>query len=304
MDTLIDGRQFSTYVFVTGDRDFTPMINSLRKRGTKVIGIGVRHTTSQGLVNACDEYIYYEDLLPAPPLPQEQLEPLLIQALEEALRNNKSGAVQASILKEELIALSGGLFNNQHYGESSFSKFLSRFPHLLTQERIGTTTLVRRNDTAPAQPELYKTYRSALKKGKLRIVAAEERLLILKNVVSALQRHQTLFWRSLIDEVFQHSGGNGRPISKNMVNDVLLVAREAQVIRTLKGSSLSTAPVLLALEGGRLFQEAVTCCDAAYLQAIRKLPEPFDLQQAALALYGRADAAIYLELYILPRLEN
>lgn len=302
MDTIIDGHQFSTYVFITGDRDFTPLIGSLRKRGKKVIGVGVRHTTSPSLVTACDEYIFYEDLVPTPPLTDVQLERLIADALNEVLGDSETGTVQASVLKEQMMDMSGGLFNNQHYGQSSFSKFLAHFPHLMTLERVGTTTYVRRTDAVPPRSDLYKVYRSALKKEKLRIIAAEERLLILKDIVSTLQRQNSLFWRSLIDEVFERLDGNGRKISKNMVNAVLLVAREANVIRTLKGSSLSTAPVLLALDQEKPFQEAVICCDAAYLQAIRKLPEPFDLQQAALALYDRADAAVYLQRYVLPRL--
>ena len=54
METLIDGHQYSTYVLMTGDRDFTPLVQSLRKRGKQVIGLGVRHTTSQSFANLCD----------------------------------------------------------------------------------------------------------------------------------------------------------------------------------------------------------------------------------------------------------
>ncbi len=302
MDTLVDGHHFSTYVFITGDRDFTPLINSLRKRGKRVIGVGVRHTASPSLVSACDDYLFYEDLVPAPPLSEAQLEQLIQQSLDEVLGNSETGSVQASVVKEKMMDLSSGLFNNQHYGETSFSKFLSRFPHLLTIERVETTTYVRRANVQPTPSDLYKTYRSALKKEKLRIVAAEERLPILKSIVAVLQQQKSYLWRSLINEVFQLQNRNGRKVSKNMVNAVLLVAREAQVVRTLKGSSLSTAPVLLAVSGEKAFQEAMLSCDAAYLQAIRKLPEPFDIRQAALALYDRADAAAYLERYVVPRL--
>jgi hypothetical protein len=203
-----------------------------------------------------------------------------------------------------MIALSGGLFNHQHYGGGSFSKFLARFSHLVSVQQTGTTTYISQTNAAPMRSGLYKAYRSALKKEKLRVVAAEARFPILSNIVSILQSQNTLVWRSLIDEVFERSANNGREISKNMVNAVLLVAREARVIRTLKGSTLSTAPVLLVLESEseKPFREAVIRCDVAYLRAIRALPEPFDLEQAALALYDNVNAAIYLERYVLPRL--
>ena len=50
MDTLVDGHQYSTYVLMSGDRDFPPLVQSLRKRGKHVIGVGIRHTSSESLV--------------------------------------------------------------------------------------------------------------------------------------------------------------------------------------------------------------------------------------------------------------
>ncbi len=66
-------------------------------------------------------------------------------------------------------------------------------------------------------------------------------------------------------------------------------------MRTLKGKTLSTAPVLLAIDGPKIYQEAVIRCDMAYLEAIRSLSEPFDLTEAALAIYERVDYAPYLK---------
>ena len=82
-----------------------------------------------------------------------------------------------------------------------------------------------------------------------------------------------------------------------------MLARRAGVIRTLKGRTLSTAPVLLALEGSRLFQESVIRCDMAYLDAIRALQEPFELEEAALAIYDQASYAPYLR-QLLARMEQ
>jgi hypothetical protein len=80
-----------------------------------------------------------------------------------------------------------------------------------------------------------------------------------------------------------------------MINDVLLVARQAEVIRTLRGKTLASAPILLQMSGERIFQDAVICVDKAYLEAILELPDPFELTQAALALYDSADFAPYLK---------
>jgi len=98
MDTLVDGHQYNTYVLVTGDRDFTPLVQSLRKRGKYVIGIGVKHTTSRSLVGLCDEYIYYEDLVPVPKLTETGVQDLLQKAMASLLVDGKT-RVRASILK-------------------------------------------------------------------------------------------------------------------------------------------------------------------------------------------------------------
>ena len=52
--------------------------------------------------------------------------------------------------------------------------------------------------------------------------------------------------------------------------------------------------MLLALEGPKMFQESVIRCDMTYLDAIRALPEPFDVEEAALAIYDQAAYASYL----------
>ena len=87
-----------------------------------------------------------------------------------------------------------------------------------------------------------------------------------------------------------------------MINAIVVLARRAGVVRTLKGRTLATAPVLLALEGDRLYQESVIRCDMVYLEAIQALTEPFDLTEAALALYDQAAYAPYLK-HLLTRIE-
>ena len=92
--------------------------------------------------------------------------------------------------------------------------------------------------------------------------------------------------------------GNGRKISKNAINAVLLVARQAQVIHTLKDKSLSTAPVLLEIKGAKAYQEAVMRCDAVYVKEILDLPEEFDEAEAALSLYYEQRYSNYIKTLI------
>ena len=302
MDTLVDGQQYSTYVLVTGDRDFLPLIHALRRRGKHVIGIGLKHTTSDSLMGLCDEYVYYEDLLPAPPLTEAEAEALLTKAIDGLLVGDER--VRASVVKERMIELSGGQFGRLQYTDTSFSKFLSRYPGRLLVEKDGTTAYVRRavQPVAP-RPELFRRYRSALKKQKLRIVPPRTRLVILKDLIETLQQQDSIEWRDLVDRLaVLHPGEEDAEASRNMINAIIVLARRGGVVRTLKGRTLATAPVLLALEGDRIYQESVVRCDMAYLEAIRSLVEPFDLEEAALALYDQAGYAPYLK-HLLTRLE-
>jgi len=302
MDTLVDGQQYTTYVLVTGDRDFLPLIHALRRRGKHVIGVGLRNTTSESLMSLCDEYVYYEELLPAPPLSDGEAEGLLTQAIDSLLIDDER--VRASVVKERMIELSGGQFGRFQYSDTSFSKFLNRYPSRIIVEKDGTTTYIRRV-AQPVAPrvELFRRYRSALKKQKLRIVPPRTRLVVLKDLIATLQKEDGLEWRDLVDRLAKlHPSEGDAEASRNMINAIIVLARRAGVVRTLKGRTLATAPVLLALEGDRLYQESVIRCDMVYLEAIRGLTEPFDLTEAALALYDQAAYAPYLK-HLLTRIE-
>lgn len=296
MDTLVDGHQYNTYVLITGDRDFTPLVQSLRKRGKRVIGVGVKHTASRSFVSLCDEYVFYEELVPMPKLTEDGGKELLIKALGQLLIDGKV-KVRASILKEQMKLLSRNTFDQSKYGNSSFRKFLEKFPDVVQVEQDGTTIYVSypRKKGMPAR-DLYKQYRSGFKKEKFRIVPSTIRLLVLKDLIRLLAEHADLHWRQSIDMLSSTYKERGREVSKNMINDVLLVAREGQVIRTLKGKSLATAPIRLQLDGESMFQEAVIRCDAAYLAGILELDMPFDIEEVALALYDSPKYVAYLKM--------
>jgi uncharacterized LabA/DUF88 family protein len=302
MDTLVDGQEYSTYVLVTGDRDFMPLIHALRRRGKHVIGIGLKHTTSESLMRLCDEYVYYEDMLPAPPLSEPEVDALLARAIGGLLAGGER--VRASVLKERMIELSGGQFGRFQYSDTSFSKFLSRHTNLIKIEKEGTTTYVRRAVEPTAQTELFRRYRTALKKQKMRVVPPRVRMVILKDMLDILQKEDGLEWRELIDRLAERQPAvESSEASRNLINAMIVLARRAGVVRTLKGKTLSTAPVLLAIEGPKMFQESVVRCDMVYLDAIRALPEPFDLNEAALAIYEQPGYAPYLR-QVLARLED
>jgi hypothetical protein len=52
-----------TFVIISGDSDFSPLVAKLRENDKGVIGLGVKNSTSDLLMASCDEFIYYDDLV-------------------------------------------------------------------------------------------------------------------------------------------------------------------------------------------------------------------------------------------------
>jgi uncharacterized protein (TIGR00288 family) len=63
LDLCYTKEHVSTFVLVSGDSDFSPLVSKLRENNKKVVGVGVRNSTSDLLVSNCDEFIFYDDLI-------------------------------------------------------------------------------------------------------------------------------------------------------------------------------------------------------------------------------------------------
>src|SRR3989440_8039943 len=68
MDLAYSKEHIDTFVVVSGDSDFSPLVSKLKELGKHVIGLGMQPSTSDLLRDNCDEFIYYEDLGQAPAL--------------------------------------------------------------------------------------------------------------------------------------------------------------------------------------------------------------------------------------------
>src|SRR5262249_60473262 len=63
LDLCYTKSHVDTFVIISGDSDFSPLVSKLRENNKTVIGVGVKRSTSDLLVAACDEFIYYDDLV-------------------------------------------------------------------------------------------------------------------------------------------------------------------------------------------------------------------------------------------------
>src|SRR5512136_3113950 len=67
LDLCYTKGHIDTFVIISGDSDFSPLVSKLRENAKKVIGVGVKNSTSDLFIGNCDEFIYYDDLVRAEP---------------------------------------------------------------------------------------------------------------------------------------------------------------------------------------------------------------------------------------------
>jgi uncharacterized protein (TIGR00288 family) len=137
-----------TFVIISGDSDFSPLVSKLRENAKTVIGVGVKNSTSDLFLNNCDEFIYYDDLVrkersrrrpsaagpasraatPAPetkgPDASEALD-LVVETLDAVTEERgENEPIWGSMIKQAIKRRHPG-FNERFYGFRSFNDLLA-----------------------------------------------------------------------------------------------------------------------------------------------------------------------------------
>lgn len=178
MDLAFSKEHIDTFVIVSGDSDFSPLVSKLKENGKHVIGLGMVDSTSDLLRDNCDEFIYYEDLgktaTPAP-LPAHLSEAkrkafeLLLESMLALRRENKEN-LWSSMVKDTMKRKKPS-FNEAYHGYRTFSELLldaqkEGLLELETDPRSGTFVVKRFGSelSAPAPPPR----RSSARRGRSR----------------------------------------------------------------------------------------------------------------------------------------
>ena len=129
MDLCWSKEHLDTFVILSGDSDFSPLVAKLRENNKAVIAIGVRESSSALLIENCDEFIFYEDLsaetapsLDTLPKGKAQAFALLASTVQALIRENKD-VLHGSMVKDTLKRKHPS-FTESSYGYSSFSALL------------------------------------------------------------------------------------------------------------------------------------------------------------------------------------
>ena len=132
IDLAYSKDHIDTFVIVSGDSDFSPLVSKLKELGKHVIGLGLADATSDLLRDNCDEFIYYEDLDRAPIIPvagnelipekKRKVFALLLDSLLALRRENKD--VLFSSMVKDTMKRKKPSFNEDYYGYRTFSELL------------------------------------------------------------------------------------------------------------------------------------------------------------------------------------
>jgi uncharacterized LabA/DUF88 family protein len=146
MDMSLQKEHINCFVIASGDSDFSPLVSKLKENNKYVIGLGVKNSTSDLLMDNCDEFIFYEDLvrgqqrqLPAIgnlPEKQQEVYSLLVDSVLALQRENKE-VLWGSMVKETMKRKKPS-FNETYYGFRTFS-------HLLEEAQRKNIVQLRRD---------------------------------------------------------------------------------------------------------------------------------------------------------------
>lgn len=178
LDLCYTKAHVNTFVIISGDSDFSPLVSKLRENAKRVIGVGVRQSTSDLLIANCDEFIYIDDLVrkrqrddkqarkTMEPVDPREMEARRAKGLEmaaatvEALLEDRADdeKVWASVVKEAIKRRHPG-FNEAYHGFKTFGALLEEAHKrgLLEFGRENNNAYAKRRASGPllvaAEPE-------------------------------------------------------------------------------------------------------------------------------------------------------
>src|SRR5213080_298538 len=141
LDLCYTKAHVDTFVIVSGDSDFSPLVSKLRENAKTVIGVGVKNSSSDLLIANCDEFIYYDDLVrqdeqkrraakkrresaPAGEDKKQEAFDLMLETLNALIAERGEGErIWGSMIKQALKRRKPG-FNESYYGFKAFSDLL------------------------------------------------------------------------------------------------------------------------------------------------------------------------------------
>ena len=134
---LLHSSPVDTFVIVSSDTDFVPLVTALRSAGKMVIGAGRRGVVSPGLVNSCDRYFFLDEGKPTArdhSVLKNHAESLLGRAMEAS--TDDVGQMVAAKLHNSMLRIDPS-FDFRTLGLKTFTQFLASSPQVKIQRPRG-----------------------------------------------------------------------------------------------------------------------------------------------------------------------
>ena len=142
-DLCYSKQHIDTFALLTGDSDFSPLVSKLKENNKRVIGCGVKNSTSDLLIGNCDEFIYYDDLVRVrketrPAAAKKKKEGVQVAKTDEEKRQEALDRLEeivsslhleydplwGSLIKQTIRRVYPG-FSESYYGYRSFGDLLA-----------------------------------------------------------------------------------------------------------------------------------------------------------------------------------
>jgi hypothetical protein len=309
LDMLQNSNSQVTHVLlVSGDGDFTELVHRLRGAGKIVTGVGVSGTSAEYLVNACDEFIFYDKLIvvtPKPPRPTKKGAPeappvpsfdiaearLLLRRVLEAW---ESEWMPASELKKTMLRLNSS-FNERNYDFSSFKEFLQAQHEMILLRTSGDQLEAQLiPDETPSTESVLEQYLQILAEQKIRMTPNEYRPAIIFKF-HEFGKNGGLTLTQLKDRVHGHFEENAPHVTGVYITETAhqlfhtycfvfnQEESDTQSDTKLWDRRVNFSPEVLRAT------DLLDRCDRGILQKIARqigVPEKIDLEVVARVLYG------------------
>ncbi len=178
METLIVHPEISVFILVSGDGDYSPLVQRLREFGKWVVGVGTEANASRKLVSVCSEYKYWGTLVAEvePEVRPEvnaafditAAEQLLVRAFEES----NAETMTAGGLKSKMLALDAA-FDEHNYGCRSFRAFLAMLPKRVQIVEAGGPDVTVKLIEEPRTPARTRSRKSSSRSNSSAAAAAK-----------------------------------------------------------------------------------------------------------------------------------
>jgi hypothetical protein len=135
IDLCYAKQHIDIFALISGDSDFSPLVSKLKENNKRVLGCGVKSSTSDLLIANCDEFIYYDDLIRVAQKPasspkqgakkEDKMQEATDRLMEvlNSLELDYDPPIWGSMLKQAIKRVHPG-FNESYYGFATFSDLL------------------------------------------------------------------------------------------------------------------------------------------------------------------------------------